>query len=71
MRKVTVAVLLFPRFQLLDLAGPAQTVFDVLYMTIVRCGVERSPVSDSRGTVTEQVRHVLYGVLPPAATGSD
>ncbi|HBD21374.1 MULTISPECIES: TetR/AcrR family transcriptional regulator [Dietzia] len=54
-----------------DLAGPAQTVFDVLYMTIVRCGVERSPVSDSRGTVTEQVRHVLYGVLPPAATGSD
>ncbi|KAA0919790.1 TetR/AcrR family transcriptional regulator [Dietzia sp. ANT_WB102] len=53
-----------------SLAGPAQTVFDVLYMTIVRCGVERSPASNSRAALTEQVRHVLYGVLPPAATES-
>ena len=53
------------------LVGPAQTVFDVLYMTIVRCGVERSTASSSREQLTEQVRHVLYGVLPTAAPGSD
>lgn len=52
------------------LVGPAQTVFDVLYMTIVRCGVERFSADDSRGQLTERVRHVLYGVLSPAVPGS-
>lgn len=51
------------------LAGPAQTVFDVLYMTIVRCGVERAAAPDSRRALTEQVRHVLYGVLPAEPAG--
>ncbi|UVE95346.1 TetR/AcrR family transcriptional regulator [Dietzia sp. B32] len=53
-----------------SLAGPAQTVFDVLYMTIVRCGVERTSADNSREELMGQVRHVLYGVLPPAARGS-
>lgn len=44
--------------------GPAQTVFDVMYMTIVRSGVERTPGRDSRGELREQVGHVLNGALP-------
>ena len=46
-----------------DMAGAAQTVFDVLYMTLVRCGVERSSASEGRRELEVHVRRVLYGVL--------
>lgn len=46
-----------------ELEGPAQTVFDVMYMTIVRSGVEWSPTRDHRAELREQVRCVLYGAL--------
>lgn len=47
-----------------DLEGPAQTVFDVLYMSIVRAGVDRAPGADHRGRLREHVARVLYGALP-------
>lgn len=53
-----------------SLVGSAQTVFDVLYMTIVRCGVERSSAADSREELAGRVRHVLFGVLPSHTPGS-
>lgn len=47
----------------------AQTVFDVMYMTIVRCGVERSSSRDNRDELADHVRRVLHGALPgPVAT---
>lgn len=51
-----------------QLAGPAQTVFDVMYMTIVRSGVDRSPDFDHRGQLREQLQRVLHGALNAAAT---
>ncbi|WP_314033520.1 TetR/AcrR family transcriptional regulator [Dietzia sp. CH92] len=57
-----------------DLAGAAQTVFDVLYMTLVRCGVERAPASEGRRELEVHVRRVLYGVLsdhPDGGTTTD
>ena len=50
-----------------NLDASAQTVFDVMYMTIVRCGVERSAARDNRAELTDQVRRVLHGALPSAA----
>ncbi len=50
-----------------QLAGPAQTVFDVIYMTIVRCGVDRSPDLDHRRELRKHVRRVLHGALPAAS----
>lgn len=49
------------------LTGPAQTVFDVMYMTIVRSGVDRSPHPDHRGELRRHVQRVLYGTLAAAA----
>ncbi|GAA1716106.1 TetR family transcriptional regulator [Dietzia cercidiphylli] len=46
-----------------DLDGPAQTVFDVLYMSIVRSGIDRSPGRDHRADLREHVDRVLHGVL--------
>ena len=55
-----------------QLAGPAQTVFDVIYMTIVRCGVDRSPDLDHRRELRKHVRRVLHGALPAASViGAD
>lgn len=55
-----------------QLAGPAQTVFDVIYMTIVRCGVDRSPDLDHRRELRKHVRRVLHGTLAAAAAvGAD
>ncbi|MDX2355322.1 TetR/AcrR family transcriptional regulator [Dietzia sp. PP-33] len=51
-----------------DLDSPAQTVFDVLYMSIVRSGVERSRGGDHRADLREHVARVLYGALPGLAT---
>lgn len=50
-----------------QLAGPAQTVFDVIYMTIVRCGVDLSPNLDHRAELREHVRRVLHGTLAASA----
>lgn len=49
------------------LTGPAQTVFDVMYMTIVRSGVDRSPDLDHRGELRKHVRRVLHGTLAAAS----
>lgn len=46
------------------LADCAQTVFDVMYMTIVRSGVDRVPGRDHRDELRGHVRRVLDGVLP-------
>ena len=45
------------------LTGPAQTVFDVIYMTIVRCGVDLSPDIDYRTELSKHVQRVLHGAL--------
>lgn len=49
-----------------QLTGPAQTVFDVMYMTIVRSGVDWSPDLDHREELRENVQRVLHGALPAA-----
>lgn len=54
-----------------ELRGPAQTVFDVLYMEIVRSGVESSPSRDHRAELREHVRHVLHGAIPRDAGIAD
>lgn len=55
-----------------QLTGPAQTVFDVIYMTIVRCGVDRSPDLDHRSELRKHVQRVLHGTLDAArAVGAD
>lgn len=46
------------------LAGPAQTVFDVLYMEIVRAGVDATPGLDHRAELRGHVDRVLHGALP-------
>ncbi len=50
-----------------QLTSPAQTVFDVMYMTIVRSGVDRSPHPDHRSELRRHVHRVLYGTLTAAA----
>lgn len=52
------------------LIGPAQTVFDVMYMTIVRSGVRRAPDLDHRGELRAHVRRVLHGALAAASESS-
>ena len=55
-----------------DLEGPAQTVFDVLYMGIVRSGTDRTPGRDHRADLRANVHRVLHGALPvPAPPVSD
>lgn len=49
-----------------DLSGRAQTVFDIMYMSIVRSGVDRARHPDPRGELRRHVQHVLHGVLPAA-----
>lgn len=51
-----------------DLEGPAQTVFDVLYMGIVRSGTDRTPGRDHRADLRLHVRRVLHGALPTSPT---
>lgn len=46
------------------LPGPAQTVFDVLYMEIVRAGVDGDPARDHRSALRDHVERVLHGALP-------
>lgn len=52
------------------LTGPAQTVFDVMYMTIVRSGVDRSPGLDHRGELRKHVSRVLHGALDRPASAA-
>lgn len=56
MRKITVAVLLFPRFQMLDLAGPGDAFGEVKVLSngaaeyeILTIGTTRGPVKSSSG----------------------
>lgn len=56
MRKITVAVLLFPRFQMLDLAGPGDAFGEVKVLTqgkgeyeILTIGTTRGPIRSSSG----------------------
>lgn len=51
-----------------QLVGPAQTVFDVMYMTIVRSGVDRSHHHDHRSELRQHVQRVLHGALPASTT---
>ncbi len=46
------------------LGAPARTVFDVLYMEIVRSGVDADPRRDHRAELRGHVDRVLHGVLP-------
>lgn len=51
------------------LPGPAQTVFDVLYMEIVRAGVDGDPARDHRSALRHHVERVLHGALPSSPHG--
>lgn len=51
MRKVTVAVLLFPRFQLLDLAGPSDAFGEVKVLSRGECEYEIHTIGTTRGPV--------------------
>lgn len=53
-----------------DLVGAAQTVFDVLYMSIVRSGVGLTVGRDHRSELSEHVHRVLHGTLPGLTTGA-
>ena len=53
------------------LAGPAQTVFDVLYMEIVRGGIESEEGRDHRTELRGHVHRVLRGALPAASADPD
>lgn len=53
-----------------DLMGAAQTVFDVLYMSIVRSGVDLSFSGDHRSELKEHVHRVLHGALPDLTSGA-
>lgn len=66
MRKVSVAVLLFPRFQLLDLAGPADAFGEVKVLSqgrgeyeILTVGTTRGPVRSSSGITTTPDRTIF------------
>jgi transcriptional regulator GlxA family with amidase domain len=66
MRKISVAVLLFPRFQLLDLAGPADAFGEVKVLSegrgeyeILTVGTTRGPVRSSSGITTTPDRTIF------------
>lgn len=51
MRKVTVVVLLFPRFQLLDLAGPSDAFGEVKVLSKRECVYEIHTIGTTRGPI--------------------
>lgn len=51
MRKITVAVLLFPRFQLLDLAGPSDAFGEVKRLSNGECVYEIHTIGTTRGPI--------------------
>ncbi|NNM63728.1 MAG: GlxA family transcriptional regulator [Burkholderiales bacterium] len=66
MRKITVAVLLFPRFQLLDLAGPSDAFGEVKVLSKGECiyeihtvGTTRGPIKSSSGITISPERTIF------------
>lgn len=53
-----------------DLVSAAQTVFDVLYMSIVRSGADPTAGRDHRSELSGHVHRVLHGALPDLTTGA-
>ena len=51
MRKVTVAMVLFPGFQLLDIAGPKDAFAEVRILSQGQCEYEMLTVATTRGSV--------------------
>ncbi|WP_394790634.1 GlxA family transcriptional regulator [Rhodoferax sp.] len=51
MRKISVAVMLFPRFQLLDLSGPADAFGEVKVLSQGECEYEMLTVGTTRGPI--------------------
>lgn len=70
MRKITVAVLLFPRFQMLDLAGPADAFGEVSVLSegqgryeLLTLGTTRGPIRSSSG-VTVMPDRTIFDACP-------
>lgn len=66
MRKITVAVLLFPRFQLLDLSGPCDAFAEVQVLSQGECvyeiltiGTTRGPIRSSSGIAVTPDRSIF------------
>jgi transcriptional regulator GlxA family with amidase domain len=74
MRKITVAVVLFPRFQLLDLSGPSDAFGEVKILSegagqydIMTIGTTRGPVKSSSG-ITIMPDRTIFDPCPPFDT---
>lgn len=74
MRKITVAVVLFPRFQLLDLSGPSDAFGEVKILSegqskyeILTIGTTRGPVKSSSG-ITILPDRTIFDPCPPFDT---
>src|ERR1700751_3153180 len=52
MRKIKVGMVVFPGFQLLDIAGPKDAFAEVAVLSRGECGYEMLTVGTTRGTVT-------------------
>jgi transcriptional regulator GlxA family with amidase domain len=74
MRKISVAVVLFPRFQLLDLSGPSDAFGEVKVLSegqgqyeILTIGTTRGPVKSSSG-ITIMPDRTIFDPCPPFDT---
>lgn len=74
MRKITVGVVLFPRFQLLDLSGPSDAFGEVKVLSeghsqyeILTIGTTRGPVKSSSG-ITIMPDRTIFDPCPPLDT---
>jgi transcriptional regulator GlxA family with amidase domain len=74
MRKISVAVVLFPRFQLLDLSGPSDAFGEVKVLSdgesqyeILTVGTTRGPVRSSSG-ITIMPDRTIFDPCPPFDT---
>lgn len=74
MRKVTVAMILFPGFQLLDIAGPRDAFAEVRILSHGDCEYEMMTVGTTRGTIpsssglTIQPDRTIFDPCPPFDT---
>src|SRR5258707_13661220 len=55
MRKITVGMVLFPGFQLLDIAGPKDAFAEGRILSEGACGHEILPLSTTRGSVLSSI----------------
>ena len=74
MRKITVAMVLFPRFQLLDIAGPRDAFAEVSILSKGECEYEMLTVGTTRGTIPSasglviQPDRTIFDPCPPFDT---